>query len=271
MNETYSHITNGLLNTITGPYYPTAAGEIAEFMEALNNNPNTLVIDCPNSTSELTVHHGRTYADTASTEHSIWKISYGLDLGISEQRATTSTKAYNTSTYSSANWYDRIERVIYTLKNVPKSKDDDASNVVLATVVYFTDGTRSVVKNSKLDKVGLIFHEDGTVTPNDDAKRIGLMYAVTKRMLGKFSSETGEMEGAGYMNKLAKIIKKGIDTNQSAVRKAKAKQEAKERHQKMVDEAKTRKEKEKSTSAKTKDAIYKFITKFMDSPDCPKA
>lgn len=148
------------------------------------------------------------------------------------------------------NWYDKIDRVIYTLKNHPATANDVNVNTILTTVVYFTDNTKSVVKTSVFDKVGLVFHKDGTVTPDEDSKRLGLMYAVTKRMLGTVD-ETGDIEPNGYMYKLTKIVNAGIDSNQAAIRHAREKAEAKARHKKMLEDAKARKA--KANEAKQKE------------------
>lgn len=158
----------------------------------------------------------------------------------------------NINMYTADNWYDKVDRVIYTLKDYPATVNDVNVNTILTTTVYFTDNTRSVVKTSKFDKVGLVFHKDGTVTPDEDSKRLGLMYAVTKRMLGAVD-ETGDVTSNGYMYKLTKIVNAGIDSNQSAIRHAREKAEAKERHKKMLEEAKARKA--KANEAKQKESF----------------
>lgn len=148
------------------------------------------------------------------------------------------------------NWFDMIDRVIYTLKDYAPTKDGDNSKVVLTTVVYFADCTRSIVKNALGDKIGLIYHDDGTVTPDEDAKRLGLMYAITKRMFGTVD-DNGNIMSNGYMYKLTKIANAGIDSNQASIRHAREKAEAKARHKKMLEEAKARKA--KANEAKQKE------------------
>lgn len=135
------------------------------------------------------------------------------------------------------NWYNEVTKVLFNLSDF----EGEDPKPTLTTVVYFSDGSRSVVKNTAIDGIKLVKHDDGTVTPSEDSKELGLMYAVTKRFLGKFDDETGAMVANGYMNKLRKIIRKGVDVNQQKIRRARQKKEAQERHKKMVEDAKARK------------------------------
>ena len=63
------------------------------------------------------------------------------------------------------------------------------ARVILTTIVYFDDGTRSVVMNSPGDSP--VVDKDGNVTVQ--AKEAGIMYALAKRILvGTYRSEYSE-------------------------------------------------------------------------------
>lgn len=136
------------------------------------------------------------------------------------------------------NWFNEVTRVIFNLSNY----EGENAKPTLTTVVYFSDGSRSVVKNTEIDGVKLNHHDDGTVTATDDSKELGVIYAITKRFLGTLNEDTHAMEANGYMNKLRKIIRKGSDANQQKVRRQREKKEARARHEKMVEDAKARRE-----------------------------
>lgn len=136
------------------------------------------------------------------------------------------------------NWFNEVTRVIFNLSDY----EGENAKPTLTTVVYFSDGSRSVVKNTEVDGVKLNHHDDGTVTATDDSKELGVIYAVTKRFLGTLNEDTHAMEANGYMNKLRKIIRKGSDANQQKARRQREKKEARARHEKMVEDAKARRE-----------------------------
>lgn len=139
------------------------------------------------------------------------------------------------------NYFKLVERVIFSIS------DHETSHPVLTTIVYFKDGTRSVVKNAKTDKINLIRYEDGTFTADNNAKLTGVIYAVVKRMLGTVEDDN-TVSPNGYMYQLQNIVDSGIDSNQQTARKLKAKRAAKERHLKMVEEHRRMKEAEKRDS-----------------------
>lgn len=105
-----------------------------------------------------------------------------------------------------------IERVIFnTFKNEDKTW-------VLQTEVQFVDGTRSVVKNSKLDNINVekvdVTLDDGTVcgsvyTATEESREIGLVYAIFKRIICNYDTKgkkAGLVKGAGIL-KFFKNIK----------------------------------------------------------------
>ena len=98
-----------------------------------------------------------------------------------------------------------IERVIFNT-----TKDEDKS-WVLQTEVQFVDGTRSVVKNSKLDNIKVekvdVKLDDGTVcgsvyTATEESREIGLVYAIFKRIICNYDTQgkdAGLVKGAGLL------------------------------------------------------------------------
>lgn len=98
-----------------------------------------------------------------------------------------------------------IERVIY---NTTKNED---GSWVLQTEVQFVDGTRSVVKNSKLDNIKVkkvdVTLDDGTVcgqvdTATEESREIGLVYAIFKRIICNYDTDgenAGLVKGTGIL------------------------------------------------------------------------
>lgn len=90
-------------------------------------------------------------------------------------------------------------------------------NPILATTVYFNDGTKVTVVNSINDKVDLatekITRNGVTVevtTASKAAKESGLVYAICKRAFGK-PDENGTIIGDGFGRKLGDIVDGAYD------------------------------------------------------------
>lgn len=108
------------------------------------------------------------------------------------------------------------KKVVY-----PYVKDADGKKVVididpvLATIVYFTDGTKVVVTNSSTDKVDLVDVKlaDGTVvkTASSQAKERALIYALVKRLYGTPDC-LGNIENVGLARRLNDMVQNGYDT-----------------------------------------------------------
>lgn len=108
------------------------------------------------------------------------------------------------------------KKVVY-----PYVKGPDGKKVVididpvLATIVYFTDGTKVVVTNSSTDKVDLVDvrMDDGTVvkTASNQAKERALIYALVKRLYGT-PDVLGNIENVGLARRLNNMVQNGYDT-----------------------------------------------------------
>lgn len=108
------------------------------------------------------------------------------------------------------------KKVVY-----PYVKGPDGKKVVididpvLATIVYFTDGTKVVVTNSATDKVDLVdvALSDGTVvkTASSQAKERALIYALVKRLYGT-PDTLGNIENVGLARRLNDMVQNGYDT-----------------------------------------------------------
>lgn len=106
---------------------------------------------------------------------------------------------------------------------------------VLATKVFFDDGTWTVVKNSGEDEIEIIESEleDGNVvlTASTVSKERAIAYAIVKRIFGTVDSKTNEVRGADlnslFDKVLAASIDQGINCAMSKAKKKKAKAERK--------------------------------------------
>ena len=84
---------------------------------------------------------------------------------------------------------------------------------VLATTVYFVDGTKVTVKNSDKDPITLVEEKvklsDGSETTvktaSHEAKEMGLVYAIVKRVLCDFDCD-GIVQNAGFAKFLNKAV-----------------------------------------------------------------
>lgn len=67
-----------------------------------------------------------------------------------------------------------------------------------ATIVQFSDGTKTVVRPSKNDEF--------------DYER-GVIYALIKRIYGEFDPETGEFTTAGFSRKFSQLVRSALDVD----------------------------------------------------------
>lgn len=162
-----------------------------------------------------------------------------------------------------------ISRIVFSTNRKNK-------RVILTTIVYFDDGTRSVVMNSPGDSP--VVDKDGNVTVQ--AKEAGIMYALAKRVLvGTYQSEYSEetlldslesveksldeycespsvyknfvenivseikYKDSGFSGILDKLVKFSYDAEEEAYRKAAERAARKEAHMKMLLAAQEKKRK----------------------------
>lgn len=93
---------------------------------------------------------------------------------------------------------------------------------VLASKVFFNDGTWTVVKNSAEDPIELVT-KDGVETASDASKERAIVYAWVKRLCGTQHPATGEVTGANLGRRLSKVVAASEDKALSKAAKAKAK------------------------------------------------
>jgi hypothetical protein len=111
---------------------------------------------------------------------------------------------------------------------------------VLASKVFFDDGTWTVVKNSAEDPIELVT-KYGVETASDASKERAIVYAWVKRLCGTQHPPTGEVTGANLGRRLSKIVAASEDKAVSKATKAKvkaAKAKAKAAKEKAEPEAK---------------------------------
>lgn len=117
-----------------------------------------------------------------------------------------------------------ISRTIYNLSK-KRNEKTHRNDYVLATTVFFKDGTKVTVKNSMNDKVNVITEKvklsDGTTrdveTASIESREIGLVYAILKRMIC-VPEECGTVEGKGFANFLRKKVGAAWNQNVEEVR-----------------------------------------------------
>ena len=147
----------------------------------------------------------------------------------------------------------KIDRVIFNLKTTETvaQKDADGKPIVdakgrvkrevvackpvLATIVYFRDGTKVSVVNSDADVVKTEQKEitytdlakDGkevlvksgkfATVATEAAKEAGLVYAIVKRLVGAVDEKTGNVSGNGFGRQLKEVVAKAYDTQYKKV------------------------------------------------------
>ena len=182
-----------------------------------------------------------------------------------------------------------IKRVIFNLKTTEMKPqvDGDGKPVVdekgrvkriatavtptLATIVYFTDGTKCSVVNSDTDVVKTetktVEMPDGktksVIVATDAAKEAGIVYAIVKRIVGTVGRKDkqgrynpDEIDGNGFGRKLRDMANAAYDTNYEAALKEAAQAKASADHQKREADAKARKARRRPT---VEDNINKLV------------
>lgn len=134
----------------------------------------------------------------------------------------------------------KIDRVIFNLGEKPEKKELRSfknnetgkwekrevvipSYKTLATIIYFKDGTKVSVVNSIGDAIDL--NEDGTVT--NDAKERGIVYAIVKRLVGRYD-KNGKFITPGLGRELNYLIKNAYDCQAENKKRAEAEAKRKE-------------------------------------------
>lgn len=115
----------------------------------------------------------------------------------------------------------RVKRVEWSFKPASESKP-----ATLATVVFFGDGSKAVVKNCPTDPVETEERElsDGSkiLVASERSKETGLVYAILKRLMSKVNGDGLAVDG-GLGSSLKKTAEAGIDQNLVAAEKKLAK------------------------------------------------
>lgn len=86
---------------------------------------------------------------------------------------------------------------------------------ILASKVFFEDGSWTVVKNSGEDTIDLVTvklpNGNTAITASDASKERALAYAVVKHAFGRVNPETKEVYGANLGRRFEKVLKASID------------------------------------------------------------
>lgn len=112
---------------------------------------------------------------------------------------------------------------------------------ILATVVYFSDGTKVSVTNSEADGLKLVEHtlSDGktTTVASPESKELGLIYAVLKRLTAVFNDD-GSIKSAPLGRILRDIVAESYDTQIEAAELSIARAKSKAEHKAKLNTAK---------------------------------
>ena len=165
-----------------------------------------------------------------------------------------------------------IERVIFNTKTTEEVAKLDLSgaplkdekgrvlketvkleNPVLATTVFFADGTKVTVKNSDKDEVTVVDKtvklSDGSEisvkTASQESKEIGVVHAIVKRCVCQYD-ESGNVTNAGYAKFLHTTVEKA---HVQEIERAKVSAERKLSKQKAKNTAKPKKDRSKGLRA----------------------
>jgi hypothetical protein len=145
-----------------------------------------------------------------------------------------------------------IDRTIFNLSK-KRNETSHRNDYILATTIYFVDGTKVTVKNCVNDKVSVttetIKLSDGTTkeveTASLESREIGVAYAILKRMICT-PDEKGEVKG-GFGSFLSKVIKEAWN---QPVESAKIKAENEIRKAKIKENTSTKIKEEKPSLRK---------------------
>lgn len=147
----------------------------------------------------------------------------------------------------------RPKRIEYSMR-----PSRDGKPAVLATVVFFDDGTKSIVKNCPEDPVDVETKtlSDGTVVQlaSHESKERGLVYAILKRMLSSLD-EDGNAVCSGLGNSLRELVASAVDQNLVAAEKKVAKQKLAEEEAKPAKPKPPKKAKPEADLAKLASAL----------------
>lgn len=134
---------------------------------------------------------------------------------------------------------------------------------VLASKVFFEDGTWTVVKNSGEDTIDLVEVKtpDGrtVVTASDASKERALAYAVVKHAFGKADPDTGEVYGANLGRRFEKVLKASVDQRVSAA----TKQDAREKREKHASKRACGAAKDKSRGCPSREEVKNLVKDVM--------
>ena len=134
---------------------------------------------------------------------------------------------FNTSTGKSVTVVDENGKLVVDPNTGKPLRKFIPKKTVLATTVFFADGTKTTVKNSENESVT---DSSGNVT--DNAKERGIIYALARRVLcGKFDKDTGELKQEGFGRILSGLVKNAHDQQAELKKRAEAKAAAKKRHE----------------------------------------
>lgn len=120
--------------------------------------------------------------------------------------------------------FPHIARIIY------RTKDENTSTPILTTVVFFVDGSKVVVKNSKHDSIVLEDKKlsDGSTikVPTAQSMEVALLYAVVKRMFSTFdiNGKTDKCCFGNFIKNVTKLASiENVSEAEAKIDKARAK------------------------------------------------
>lgn len=151
----------------------------------------------------------------------------------------------------------KIDQVIFN-RGTRKDQKTGCEYPTLTTIIFFADGTKTVVTNSYHDSV---VDENGEVTYC--AKEAGIVNAICKRVLATqnaYDVDSGEyvMKSEGYGRVISDLVKNARDSQEEDKLRATRKAEKKERAEAQKQKASERKTSLKEVISQLQDAITMF-------------
>lgn len=136
-----------------------------------------------------------------------------------------------------------------------------ANYPILATTVYFVDGSKVTVTNSEKDK---IVDANGEVTK--EARERGVVYAIVKRILGKWApnKKTGKLEiqTEGFGRILDDILANAYDQQKEEAARKAAKEASAKAHKEREAAAKANPRKRRPSLAATVDLLAATVVEL---------
>ena len=182
---------------------------------------------------------------------------------------------FNISPSKSVAKRDKDNNLVIDPKTKKPVREVVRSTPMLATTIYFGDGSKVTVTNSENDS---IFDKDGKIMP--EAYERGVVYAIVKRIFSRYDvdAKTGEtiLKSEGFGHILREIVDGAYNQPAELIKRKEAKDAARAEHRRLQEVAKTKPKRKRVSLAETVDALattvdnlQKIVNSKMDATSTP--